>query len=73
MVKATVNGERKVLKLEIDPEIIKKEDKDMLQDLVVAAINIALKNVDEKVKEEFKKSTEGVLPNIPGFDLGSMF
>jgi hypothetical protein len=45
----------------------------MLQDLVVAAINIALKNVDEKVKEEFKKSTEGVLPNIPGFDLGSMF
>lgn len=73
MVKATVNGDRKVLKLEIDPEIIKKEDKDMLQDLVVAAINIALKNVDEKVKEEFKKSTEGVLPNIPGFDLGSMF
>jgi len=73
MVKATVNGERKVLRLEIDPEIIKKEDKDMLQDLVVAAINIALKNVDEKIKEEFKKSTEGVLPNIPGFDLGSMF
>ena len=72
MVKATVNGVRKVIKLEIDPEMIKKEDKEMLQDLTIAAINVALANIEEKIKEELKKSTEGLLPNIPGLDLGSL-
>jgi len=72
MVKATVNGARKVIKLEVDPELIKKEDADMMQDLIVAAVNIALTNIEEKIKEEMKKSTEGLLPNIPGLDLSSM-
>lgn len=71
LVKATVNGERKLIKLEIDPGIIKKEDKDTLQDLTVAAVNVAIVNIEEKIKEEMKKSTEGILPNIPGFDLGN--
>jgi DNA-binding protein YbaB len=43
-----------------------------MQDLIVAAVNVALKNIDEKIKEEMKKSTEGLLPNIPGFDLSNM-
>jgi DNA-binding YbaB/EbfC family protein len=72
MVKATVNGDRKIVKLEIDPDIIKKEDAEMMQDLIVAAINIALANIEEKIREEMKKSTEGLLPNIPGLDLGNM-
>jgi len=71
LVKATVNGERKLIKLEIDSDIIKKEDKDTLQDLTVAAVNVAMVNIEEKIKEEMKKSTEGILPNIPGFDLGN--
>lgn|SRR5690606_2919889 len=71
MVRATVNGERKIVKLDIDADLLKKEDKDMLQDLTVAAVNAALVNIEEKIKEEMKKSTEGVLPNIPGFDFGN--
>jgi nucleoid-associated protein EbfC len=72
MVKATINGERKIIKLEIDPDIIKSDDKDMLQDLIVAAVNKGLADIEEKIKEELKKSTEGMLPNIPGLDLGNL-
>jgi DNA-binding YbaB/EbfC family protein len=72
MVKATINGERKIIKLEIDPDIIKSDDKDMLQDLIVAAVNKGMEDIEEKIKEELKKSTEGMLPNIPGLDLGNL-
>ena len=73
MVKAVANGKRQLVKLEIDKDLMKPEDAEMLQDLVVAAANQALAQVDEKAKEEMKKSTEGLLPNIPGMDLGGMF
>jgi DNA-binding YbaB/EbfC family protein len=69
LVKATVNGKKQVLKVEIDNELIKPEDKDTLQDLTVAAINKALAEVDDMAKQEMKKATEGVLPSIPGLDL----
>jgi len=72
MVKATINGDRQLVKLEIDNDLVKPEDKEMLQDLVVAAINKGMKDIDEKIKEELKKGTEGILPNIPGLDFGSM-
>ncbi|MBC7923730.1 MAG: YbaB/EbfC family nucleoid-associated protein [Ferruginibacter sp.] len=72
MVKVTVNGKKQVIRLEIDPDLIKPEDRQVLQDLVVAAINKAITNVEEKAKEELKKSTQGLLPNIPGFDLSSL-
>ena len=70
MVKATVNGNRQVISIIIDPEIIKKEDRELIQDLCVAAVNKAMQEMEEKIKEELKKSTEGLLPNIPGLDLG---
>ncbi|MCU0352181.1 MAG: YbaB/EbfC family nucleoid-associated protein [Cytophagales bacterium] len=73
MVRATVNGKKQVLKLEIDPDLLKPEDREMVQDLVVAAVNKALEDVEEKAREELKKATQGSLPNIPGLDLGSMF
>ncbi len=72
MVKATVNGKKQVVGLEIDPDLFKDDDKSMVQDLVIAAINLALSEVEILAKEEIKKSTEGVIPNIPGFDLGSL-
>ncbi len=71
MVKAVINGKKQIVNLDVDPELIKPEDKEMMQDLVIAAVNKALLEVDAKVKEEMKKSTEGLLPNIPGFDLGN--
>lgn len=72
MVKAVVNGKKMLVSLDIDPSLLNDKDKEMLQDLVVAAVNMASEKADEKAKEELKKSTEGILPNIPGFDFGSM-
>ena len=45
----------------------------MVQDLVVAATNKALKDVGIKIKEHMKKKTSGMFPNIPGFDIGNLF
>lgn len=66
MVKATVNGAKQVVSIEIDRDLVKHEDFDMLQDLIVAAVNKALKDIDLKIKDELKN----VLPNlnIPGLD-----
>ncbi len=72
MVKATVNGKKQVVMLDIDPDILKVTDKVLVQDLVVAAINKAIEDVDVLAREELKKSTEGLVPNIPGLDLGNM-
>jgi len=73
MVKATVNGKKKLIKLEIDDDIVKKEDKELMADLIVAAVNKAIENVEEKANEEVKKSTSQILPNIPGLDFTKMF
>ena len=72
MVKATVNGKKQLVLLEIDPSILKAEDRTMVQDLVVAAVNKALDEAEILAKEELKKSTEGILPNIPGLDFSSL-
>lgn len=71
LVKATVNGQRKLIKIEIDPTILNEKDQDMVNDLVVAAVNNAMLTAGERAQEEMKKSTEGLLPNIPGLDLGN--
>jgi len=73
LVKAFVNGNKQVLRMEIDPSLLKESDQSILQDLIVAAINRAMKNIDEKTQQEFKEKTAGLIPNIPGMDLGSMF
>ena len=72
MVKATVNGKKLLISLDIDPVILKSEDNVLVQDLIVAAVNKASDEVDVLAKEEIRKSTEGILPNIPGMDLSSM-
>lgn len=72
MVKATVNGKRQLVSLDIDPTLLKPDDKNVVQDLVIAAVNKAAEEADVKAKEELKKSTEGLIPNIPGLDLSGM-
>ena len=62
---------RKRYSIKIDESII--NEKEMLQDLVVAATNKALKEIDIKIKEHMKEKTGDILPNIPGFDLGNLF
>lgn len=71
LVKATVNGQRKLLKIEIDESILNANDREMVNDLVVAAVNNAMLTAGERAQEEMKKQTEGLLPNIPGLDLGN--
>ena len=71
MVKATVNGKKQVIAIDIDTTLLKAEDKIMVQDLVVAAINKASEEAELLAKEEIRKATEGLLPNIPGMDLSS--
>ena len=73
MVKATVNGKKQVISIDIDESLMTKSDKETVQDLTVAAINMAMDKADISAKEEIRKSTEGIMPNIPGMDLGSMF
>jgi DNA-binding YbaB/EbfC family protein len=72
MVTATVNGKKQIISIDIDPSLLKSDDKRIVQDLVVAAVNKALEEVEILAKEELRKSTEGILPNIPGLDLSNL-
>ena len=72
MVKATVNGNKELVGLEIDDALVNVEDKNMMRDLIIAASNKALREADEKSKDHLRKSTEGLLPNIPGLDLSGL-
>src|SRR5690606_41547494 len=67
-----VNGKRQLIALEIDPAIVKADDKIVLQDLVIDAVNKAMDEVEVLAREELRRKTEGLLPNIPGLDLGGM-
>ena len=60
MVKAVVNGKQELLSISIDPEIARTEDIDMLQDLVVAAVNEALRKSKELMSAEMGKLTAGL-------------
>ncbi len=73
LVKATVNGKKEVISIEINDSIINKKDKKIAQDLIVAAVNKALKDVDFKSKEHIKSKTKDIIPDIPGFDIGNIF
>lgn len=69
MVRVKANANRKVLKISIDPDIIDKDDPEIMEDLIAAAVNKALEQAEEKGKEELQQATQGMLPNIPGLDL----
>lgn len=64
VVSATVNGKKEVLAIKIDPDVIDPEDNEMLEDLIIAAINDAMKKADEYSGETMGKLTGGL--NIPG-------
>ncbi len=52
MVSVVVNGHKHLQKLTIDPEAVSKDEVEMLQDLIVAAVNDALRKVDEELKNK---------------------
>ena len=63
MVIVTVNGAKQVQAISIDPEVVSKDDVELLQDLIVAALNDAQRKVDEEMQQKLG----GMLP--PGFKL----
>ena len=64
MVTVVINGRQEVLSVTIDPEVVNPQDVEMLQDLIVAAFNEAIRKSQEMVGEEMKKITGGL--SIPG-------
>ncbi len=66
MVRCVVNGRQQVLSLTIEREVVDPEDVEMLQDLVVAAVNEAIKRSQEMVAEEMGKIAGGLGLNLPG-------
>jgi DNA-binding YbaB/EbfC family protein len=72
MVRVKANGNRQVLKVTIDPDIIDKDDPEIMADLIAAAVNKALTLAEEQGRESLQKATEGMMPNIPGFDMGKI-
>jgi hypothetical protein len=64
MVKVVANGKHQILSIQIEKEVVDPEDAEMLQDLIIAAVNEALEKSQEMVSVEMNKLTGGL--NIPG-------
>ncbi len=65
MVKVVANGRQQIVSITIEKDVVDPEDVDMLQDLVMAAVNDALTKSQEMVSEEMSKLTGGF--SLPGF------
>ena len=66
MVKAEVNGKHEIVSLEINPEAVDPDDVDMLQDMVIAAVNEAMRSADSDAASNMSKMTGGL-------NLGGLF
>ena len=64
VVEVTVTGKREVTKVKIDPEAVDPDDVEMLQDLIVTAVNQALKQADEESAAIMKQATGGGMPGL---------
>ena len=65
MVTVVVNGHKQLQSLKIDPDSVAKDDMEMLQDLIVAAVNDALRKVDDELKSKVGGIMSGL--GLPGF------
>jgi DNA-binding YbaB/EbfC family protein len=63
-VTAVVNGNRELIALNIDPSVLKSDNPELLENLIISAVNTALNNVREMVNHEMNKATGGF--SIPG-------
>ena len=69
MIKVTANGKQRILNIKIEKEVINPADAEMLEDLVVAAVNKALEASSALAQSEVARMTGGMLPNIPGLNI----
>ncbi|GAB4374286.1 MAG: YbaB/EbfC family nucleoid-associated protein [Calditrichia bacterium] len=66
MVKVVANCQNQILEVNIEPEVINAEEKEMLEDLIAAAVNQALENAQKRSEEEMAKVGGGLLGNLQG-------
>ncbi len=66
MVTAVVNGKHALISIKIEKDVINPDDADMLQDLIVSAVNQANTNMADRMQEEMSKITGGM--NVPGLN-----
>ena len=71
MITVTVSGAQEVIGIKMEKEVVSSDDVEMLQDLIIAAVNEGLRKSKEMVAEEMSKLTGGL--NIPGLNLSDMF
>lgn len=67
VVKVVANGRSEILSITIDPEVVNKDDVEMLQDLIMAAVNQAREKANEMQQQQMSSITGGL--NIPGLNL----
>lgn len=70
MVKVRANGKREVIGIDLDEDVIDPDDKEMVEDLVVAGVNKALEKAQEAAQDKMQNTYKDMMPggNIPGFD-----
>ncbi len=68
MVVARANGQQQIVGVRIDPEVVDPEDVEMLEDLIMAAIQQAREKAQDMADREMQRATAGMLP--PGVNLG---
>ena len=71
MVVVTINGKQEVVSIKLEKSIVVPDEIEMLEDLIVSAVNKAIENSQKLAQEEMSKATSGMLPNIPGLNLGT--
>lgn len=71
MVKVKANGQRQILSISVDENAIDPNDKEMLEDLIVAGVNKALEKADDVSREHMQSMYKGMIPGggIPGMDM----
>ena len=72
MVSVKMNGQKQLTEVRIEPDIFKSKDQDMLQDLVLAAVNEATRRVDEELSRQMKDLT-GSMPGLMGMKIPGLF
>ncbi|PLX25594.1 MAG: DNA-binding protein [Ignavibacteria bacterium] len=72
MVSVTINGKQEIQKIKIEKSVVSPDDVELLEDLILSAVNKAIDQSQKLAKDEMGKATSGMIPNIPGLDLGNL-
>lgn len=74
MVKVKANGQRKILSIKLDKDVIDPDDAEMMEDLVVAGVNKALEKAEEAAQQKMQDTYKDMMPGggLPGMDLSKL-